>query len=122
MRRPERAALICTLVLLLAGSASIFLLSRRAASMERTAAVRRDMAFAAAGFLEECKERAAAGAYRQDAVETAQIGEIGLRCTITLRTSDAGALYDLACSAREDVFADLFETSLYVPNALEGQG
>ena len=122
MRRPDRAALLCTLFLLLAGSAAVLLLSRRAAALERTADIKRDVVFAAAGFLEECKARAAAGTYSQDAVETARSGEVSLQCTITARRSDAGVLYDLTCFAQEDAIADLLETSLYVPSALEAEG
>ena len=73
MRLPERAALLCTLLLLLAGTAAILLLGRRAETLERVAFARRDLAFAAAGFLEECKSRAASGAYGQDAIETAAV-------------------------------------------------
>ncbi len=122
MRRPERAALLCTLLLLLAGTAAILLLGRRAETLERVAFARRDLAFAAAGFLEECKSRAASGAYGQDAIETAQSGEIDLECTVTARRSDAGVLYDLACTARTDVFCEFAETSLYVPYRLGAEG
>ena len=122
MRRADRAALICTLALLLAGTAAVLFLSRRAASLERMAAARRDVTVAAAGFLEECKARAAGGAYAQDAVETSQSGEVSLRCGITLRRSDAGVLYGLVCSARAGTLAEELETSLYVPDALEAEG
>lgn len=122
MRRPERAALLCTLLLLLAGTAAVLLLGRRAEALERTASARRELAFAAAGFLEECKSRAASGAYGQDAVETAQSGGIVLACTVTARRSDAGVLYDLACTAQAGVFFGFAETSLYVPYGLEAEG
>ncbi len=120
MKKAERVPLLCTVLLMIFGAIVLFLLSDDAASLERKATLRRETAFAAEAYLEECKARAAAGAYMQPYTETAVRGDVSVRCSVARQTSDAGVLYSLVCDAWKEETVFSCETALYVPFAVKG--